>query len=69
MEDYIACTTVSQSQLNTGSAYESTGYACNCSNTSGFDAFQPGSVSVQSYGFLFVVCEMAQGAVLISVNY
>jgi hypothetical protein len=69
MGDYISCNTYSQSQTNTGSAYESTGFICNCGNTSGSNAFQPGSVSVPSFGFLYVTCAMAQDASLISVNY
>jgi hypothetical protein len=68
MEDYIACSTVSQSQLHTGSAFESTGFVTS-SSSAGSNGFQPGSVTVPNDGFLFVVCEMREGAGLISVNY
>ena len=62
MKDYISCATVTESQTNTGSAYETTGYFYD-NSTKGVGVITPGTVGVPYNGFMFASCSSESSAV------
>jgi hypothetical protein len=68
MGNYIECTTTSQSQFNYGSAYQNTGFG-SATSTAGHLAYQPGSVTVPSNGFMYVECAIVYQGRMLNVQY
>jgi hypothetical protein len=65
---YISCQSNGMPENGSSSSGSFSGWS-SPGGTSGIASFQPGSVTVPNYGYLFVNCSMNAGSTLYSINY